>query len=384
MSEADTPTAPLRVSYSTAAATRECEQKYVYRYIERLRPIVEDATPLHLGSVLHTYLEHYYRGVMESSQDRRRTSAASVAAGLTEAHEQALLAASDEHSKELAQLSKLAANLDQMELAQSLLEIIPRALILARAYHRVHADDVRRHEVLLVEEKFVFPVKDGVVLPGRIDLVTRDRQTGQVILWEHKTAKRIPRQETRLSDLQTFLYNIVLEDLKGMRADAVLWDYIQTIPPKPPAILKDGTISKSTHQVTTVELYVQALKDNAEALAEKNLGPADYVEAVEAVRARERETMFVRYEMPVLGREDILLRDYIRTVNHIERLNADPSSAVRNIGFTCNFCPFAQLCRTVLTGGNEESDRNQYYKVEPPHPEETVSEMEGDLFDGIT
>lgn len=367
--------APLRVSYSTVQTVRDCEQKYVYRYIDRLSPVLEDATPLHLGTAVHTYLEVYY-GLLKTGQ----TPAL--------AHTTALEMTGDKHTKELHDLAKLAAELSQDELARSLLEIVPRALTLAKVYHRVHEDDIRRHEILLVEEKFLYPVKEGVVLPGRIDLVTRDRTTKEVILWEHKTAKRIPRVESRLGDLQTFLYNLVLEEEHGLHADVILWDYIQTVPPKPPKLLKDGTLSKASDQVTTVELYVKALRDNREALEERGQTFEDYRGAIEAVRERERRTMTTRYELPVVGREDVLLADYLRSVEHIEALNKHPDQAVRNIGWACNFCPFDKLCRTVLTGGNEDSDRRHFYTVEPERKPEALAtvppdDSREDVFDGI-
>lgn len=374
---ATTTAPPLRVSYSTAVTARECEQKYVYRYIDRLKPVLDDATPLHLGTAVHTYLEQYWLGLQaERPPDK--------------SHARAKEFAHAEHEHELYQLSKVAAGLGQDDLARSLLEIVPRAMVLADVYHRVHADDIREHEVLRVEDKFVYPVKEGVVLPGRVDLMTKHRRTGDVYLWEHKTAKRIPRSDTRLSDLQTFLYNMVMEELHGLRADVIMWDYIQTIPPSPPTVLKNGTLSMASNQVTTVEMYVQALKDNRKGIEAKGQTMADYKDAIEAVRKRERETMLVRYELPVLGREDVLLHDYLTTVDDIQRLNADPSKAVRNIGFLCNFCPFSELCKTVLTGGNEESDRKSMFVVEPPRKEEPLSAVadslptnEGDPFDGI-
>lgn len=366
----------LRVSYSTVQTVRDCEQKYVYKYIDRLAPVVEDATPLYLGTVIHTYLEKYYRQLKGAKQP-----------DVDAAHVKALLQTVEQHDFEMAKLSKTAASIGADDLAKDLLQIVPRALTLAKVYHRVHRDDIRRHEVVMVEEKFVYPVKEypgelEVVLPGRIDLVTRDRQTGQHILWEHKTTKRVPRQDSRLSDLQTFLYNVVLEGLYGIRADVIMWDYIQTIPPKQPALLKKAPwISQAANQITTVELYVEALRDNKKLLAEHGLGPVDFKDAVELVRERERGTMMIRYELPVLGREDVLLQDYLTTVEHIEVLNQDPSRAVRNIGFLCTFCPFAELCKTVLTGGDETSDRNAHFVTQPEHPNAVAERQEINLED---
>ncbi len=351
-----TDTPELRASNSTILDWRDCEQRYWYRYVKRLQPKVEDAAPLHLGRVLHTYLERYYAGLKAGEPP-------------DEAHGLALAEILTMYEGELNQLSDLAAAAGQEDLARELADLVPRATILAIAYYRVHGlEDAERHEVLYTEVKFDVPVKDGVVLPGRIDLVTRDRTTGDLVLWEHKSTKRIPRQQRRLCDLQTLLYHVALEIMSGDKADRVLWNYINTAPPHAPKLLKKAPwISQAKDQCTTAELYVKALRDNAELLEEKGLGADDFVEAVANVRERERVTMFPRFEMPVLARADVVLRDYLSTVVAIERAHADPDFIpVRNVGYDCDWCPFGPLCAAVITGGSEKREIKKRFTVKPP------------------
>ena len=333
---------PLRVSYSAAKAWRKCQQLYTYRYIERLQPKIRDSAP-ELGTVLHGYFDIYYSTMKNG----------------THALASHVIASKDlaKRGREVRKLAKTAAMLGADNVARGLRAIVPNALVLAQAYHRVHKDADAKHQVLLVEEEFEVPVKSGIVLPGRIDLVT---QTGKDIwLWEHKTTGSIPENSYRFSDLQTLLYSVAVEELLGKPVNGVIWNYVRTTPPHPPALLKNGTLSTAKNQVTTLDQFLATIKENGLSLA----GYAPYLRSIEH---RERRDMFPRYQLPILGSPKILLRDYVATVQEIEAArNREKFRPVRNIDTHCGWCSFKPLCAAAVTGGTTRELKDRLFVEEP-------------------
>jgi len=113
-------------------------------------------------------------------------------------------------------------------------------------------------------------------LKGIIDLVLRDKTTGRILLIDYKTSFRSRSITELLYDQQLYLYVYLYHVCKKEPITNISIGII-TIPKEeigPPALLKNGTLSKNKNQNTTEELYLEAIKLN-------NLNKEDYLDILE-------------------------------------------------------------------------------------------------------
>ncbi len=336
-----------RISYSAIQDSRQCEQRYHYGYVERLRSKI-DAAPPALGRVLHNYLEYYYQNLKDGKRPKKAHRAA--------------MDKTEEQREDLKQLAWAASVAGENEIGQQLAAVLDFGLQLAETYYKVRGlDDATNHEILWVEEKIEIPLwEKGPILPGRVDLVTRNEH-GNIVIWEHKSTTSVPRQGRRLRDLQTAIYHAAIEELYDVEINQVIWNYLHTAPLSSPILLKgrkEPTLSTKQHMSCTVEMYELAI-------AEHGLDKADYEAYLEHLALREQETMFPRYELPILGVETVLLRDVIRTAEDIRtRYARSDFVPVKNITANCDWCPFVKLCEAEITGGDVEDVKRQRFKLQ--------------------
>lgn len=336
------PKKKLSVSYSATKTWQDCEQSYWYRYIIKITPKVKSAAP-ELGTLIHTYLDEFYRGRLP---ERAKM-------GVEALHITAMraLKRAGANAKRYAQL---ASDMGMDEDAKALAAIPQIARDLMRAYYRVHGQkDLKQHKIVLVEDMFELPVMKGVVLPGRIDLVTKDKNG--YWLWEHKSTGNIPRVDSRFRDLQTLVYAVALEELHGIKIAGIVWNYIHTRPPHEPRLLKNGTLSMAK-ATTTCELVRAASKRHKQDVSQSYL---------RKVEAQERNEMFQRFTLPVSASENILMRDYVHTVEDIRAVRADKDYVpIRNISTQCNWCSYVKLCQAVILGGDTDVLMRKYFTHE--------------------
>lgn len=327
-------TTPLRASYSSIQDWRKCEQLYAYRHIDRIRPKVRYAAP-ELGTIIHEYFENYYKGAPTHLPD------------LQEWHKHVLDQLLKKHTPNLRSLASLAENLGAEEEAKSLLAIPVTAKRLLNAYFRVRgADDAKRHKIEAVELDFELEVSPGIVLPGKIDMVTKTRDG--YWLWEHKTTGNVPSQGHRFRDLQTLIYKVAVEEVLGHKVSGVVWNYVKTTPPQPPKLLQRGGLSMAKGMTTTRGLYLGAIKK-----AELDITP--YRPFLRQIEKQERETMFPRFTLPLVQAENILLRDYVSTVQQVQEARSKKDfTPVRTVDMGCSWCSYNKLCQAEIVGGSTD------------------------------
>lgn len=350
---------PVRVSYSAVQTIRECEQRYFYAYVKKLKPKVERPA-LELGSMIHAYFDSYYGALINPA------SKVSVKS-LNSLHSQCLDKLNRLYGKKLRGLADLARSASLDDVAAEYAAMPKMVESLARAYHRVHGlNDIRQHQIVAVEQFFELPAAPNIVLPGKIDMITRTREG--YWLWEHKTTGNVPEKGTRFRDLQTLLYAVAVEELHGIKLCGIVWNFVRTKPPHPPAALQKGGISVAKDQVTTKELVL-------EALLKYGLATKEYSAFLQEVQRRERMVMFPRFSLPIVQQESVLLRDYLQTAARIEYIGTnDDYPPVRSIGISCDWCPFVKLCQAVITGGDEDDLRRRHFL-----PQRDEEEKGGDL-----
>ena len=358
---------PLRTSFSSVTTWRECEQKYHYSYIDKLRPRVDRGPPT-LGRMLHRYIEVFMSGAKKGASPKRARRF----------HVNAVDVVVSEYAEELQGMAWTAESMDADETAAELRRLMPTFKLLSVAYYRNRGkSDFATHKPLLIEEHVEMPVTDGIILPGVIDMVT-EGEDGRIYLWEHKSTKNIPRAGRRFKDLQTLLYAVVLEEKYNLVPDEVIWNYIRTKEPIAPQILKDGTVTKRNDLDTLTELYLKSIADAGE-------DRADYADVLERIREQEQTRFFPRFQVPRIAVEDILLRDFARTAVDIKRARDNSEFIpVRNISPNCDWCDYAKLCEAAIIGGDDEDIKRRLFKLpkEEQHDDSDSAE-EDELLESV-
>lgn len=337
-------------SLSSIQTWRHCQQAYYYKYIAGIKKRDRYAAPT-LGSMLHEYLAAYYRGV-QSALEPQTIHAASVSL------------VNEKYLPQINAYIQTAFTAGDADTARELAAVPDTFERIAQRYYIVHGkDDAQKYEILTVEREIGAPILDGYhTVPGIVDLVTRDRQTGRVHLWEHKSSKTIPDQSVRLQNLQVMLYAALLRH-EGIEIDSVMWNYLRTKEPTIPDRLANGGLTKRSNIDTTWQTYLTAIVEN-------DLNPKDYEEVRARLEGREQTSYFPRVDQVIVAREDILLGDFLQDINTIletrQRWTENICRPVRNLSKACTWCDYAQLCETVLMGGDEEDVLALRYKVRPP------------------
>jgi hypothetical protein len=266
---------------------------------------------------------------------------------------------------------------DEQELGRDLLDLVPRARRITAHYYSVRGrDDHKQHKPLYIEHYINHPLYGDHTAPCIIDLVTQEKATGRVLLWEHKSTGDVPQQGRRLRDLQTLLNAVLLEEAEGVHVDGIVWNYLRTKEPMVPEPLQRGGLTRRRDIDTTWQVYARAVKDS-------KLNLADYKEMRERLDGRELTVFFPRIELPVLQSESVLLGDLIQTAKDIERATmeweeggSDPfSRPVRSISPQCDWCSMRRLCEAVIIGGEgaDEELKSRLFKVKERRGEYAAS-----------
>lgn len=330
----------FRVSLSAFQTWQRCEQRYYFSYVRRLRTR-EVALPPTLGRMLHEYFESYYKAVKFGMSPR-------------DAHLQAGLEVSNKFIPEINSYTNTALLTGNQELAKSIQDLPSKMGRLTQRYFEVRGlPDAERYEILYVEESLKMPIWPGIVSAGVADLVTLDRETQRLNLWEHKSTENVPQNAVRLRDFQTMLYGTKLKWLHKMEVDSIIWNYVRTKEPEVPEVLKSGQLTKRKNLDTTWEMYVVTAMNNGE-------DPFDprYYEMKEYLDDREETVYFPRYENVIVVDEAALMNDYIEEAQRMRQARADwekgVSRPVKTIMRDCDYCEYFKICQAALTGGDEE------------------------------
>lgn len=333
----------VRISYSAVNDWRACPQRYHYRYVDGLRPKVEDSAPT-LGRILHHYMAEFYTCQQEKT-------------GAQQAHIAALEAVDDKFEDELEGLAFAAQAAEQPELAQTFVDMPGKAKRIAQRYLVTRGlYDYQSQTILHVEVRIEYPLdENGLTTACVIDLITED-DTG-TWLWEHKTTGNVPEPRIRLKDLQTTLYVAIAEEALGVKIDGIRWNYLRTKEPTTPDLLRNGTLTRRSNLDSDWPTYLEAVKENG-------LEPDEYEEVRLRLLDKEESVFFPRYEVPLVQNEGLLLRDFIITARQIDTVYGSGGmfTPVRNVGFNCNFCPFEKLCRAKIMGGDEDELIKRHFK----------------------
>lgn len=321
----------FEVHQSTLKCWRRCKRQYFYKYVQNLQKR-RKVGPAIRGTIVHNMLENDANG----------------ADAWAPLHEK----------KEEVAKEKLFP-----EEKQAYAEIFDEIERLMTAYLKWYRKDplkpIKNPKTgLLAEHKFEAMLTPSIVLAGKIDRVSKDRN-GDTWLQDHKTHKRLPSEGSKYSDIQSALYCWVMPQIGFKKPTGVCWDYIRWKAPAIPQLLKSGEMSRRDAD-TTWDVYRQTLISN-------NLNPADYADMEEKLAGKEHD-FFQRSYLPVNAVIlDTLLDEARTTAREIKRKGGVDTT--RTTDRHCDWCDYYNLCQAELRGHDADFIRKHDYE-EKKHEEE--------------
>lgn len=194
------------------------------------------------------------------------------------------------------------------------------------------------------------------LLSGKIDVVGFRKGKKRPSIMDHKNL--ISAHDSRALDLDDQLtgYCYIYWRLEDIVPFEAVYNVLVKDPPKPPRILKDGSLSKDKSQRTTYDLYLEAIKEHG-------LKRGDYAEILGYLRDKGWSQFFRREGVQrsveeLVNFEQRLYYEY----QDMQRAIEDPGYAYPNPGQrTCPGCKMMALCQAMEEGGDPEYIRESMY-----------------------
>ncbi|MFC1710589.1 RecB family exonuclease [Nanoarchaeota archaeon] len=184
----------------------QCRLKYKFRYIDKIKPEIEQTIEMHLGKMVHNTLEWVYLRVREGTIPT-----------LDEVIEYYALDWKETYKPEFVIVN------DSMN-AKDYLEKGVEYLINYYTKHQPFDDNT-----LDVEKRIIFNLdQDGKYkILGFIDRLVYNLEKSQYEVHDYKTSASMPRQEDIDNDRQLAFYSIAIKEEQGYEEEVILvWHYL--------------------------------------------------------------------------------------------------------------------------------------------------------------
>lgn len=210
-------------------------------------------------------------------------------------------------------------------------------------------------EILGIDWK---PLPGRPLLSGKIDVVGFRKGEPAPTIVDHKNLSTAHASRALDLDDQLTGYSYLYWRLRDVIPYRSVYNVLVKDPPKPPRILKDGSLSKDKSQRTTYDLYLAAIEENG-------LTRGDYAEILGFLHDKGWSQFFLREE--VQRNEQELLNFHDRLFYEYK----DMRRALKDEGFmypnpsqrTCPFCQMVPLCQSMEEGGDAEFIEETMYDV---------------------
>lgn len=221
-------------SHSKLATFQQCRQKYKFRYVDEI-PTPIRSIELHLGTTVHSALEHLYacsgQGQLFSSDD--------FLAYFQQKWDEGF-------SPELRIVRSGTTAQTYLDMGRKML---------AAYYQTFHP--FTQSATLEMEEKFQFPISEQHEIRGIIDRLSRNKN-GTLEIHDYKTSRRLPNPAQVNNDVQLALYEIAIRHRWPETGNiSLIWHYL--------AFNKEIKITKTAHQLETVKRNALGLIQRIEA-----------------------------------------------------------------------------------------------------------------------
>lgn len=333
------------LSYSQVKKYRDCRYDWYHHYHEGLRLKEIDDTRLTIGTLGHRGLETAFRmHALGNFQDEE----------IKECMASAIEEQAEEYIEELTKGQELPE-----ELASELEESIELAIVCSmRAIDWLNLErwevvTVGGHPLIeheLVDEGFRVGKFEGFI--GYVDVVLREKATGNVFLLDHKFRKSFKSHEEEETSEQFPIYQRLLEKF-GVELSGIATFQIRTAVPAVPEMTKKGSLSKK-RIITDWDTYLSAIHACG-------FNPADY----EGVREWAEKNEFQRLTKQYCGEAQVA-NVWKGIEITAEEMSRDDLPIYRNLrtGFAgCHNCRMRELCLAELRGADTTWIRNNRYRL---------------------
>ena len=302
----------MKISQSKLKTFRRCPKQYEYKYIEGLEPI-RKSVPLALGNWIHSLLESHYKG-----EDWLETYGDLV-------HKfNGLLGEEKEHYGDLPGIAARLMN----------------------GYTDFWEEEDKNLEVISVEEDFEVSITGGLLFKFKPDMIVRDKRTGIVSCWDHKSNKALPNTEWRNTDIQSTLYLWALNEM-DIHVDQFVFNYIRTKPPTVPRMTKAGRMSKVKIETDYPTLKTFIEENDLE--IDSNL--QTWLDNLKATSTFYKRVTIAKPELLT----NTMIDELYSTATVINFMDSkDDLSYYRVLNKACDWdCSFQDLCNADLMGSPE-------------------------------
>lgn len=193
-------------SHSKLSTFEQCPLKYKYKYIDKLKPLIENTIEAHLGSAVHDTLEWLYNSVKEKPN-------------IVPSIEQIITYYADawqkSYSKNILIVKKELSSKDYFN----------KGVEFLINYYTKHFPF--KDGTIECEKRIVIELNSDVKLQGYIDRLVYNSETEEYEIHDYKTANTLPTQEKIENDRQLALYSVAIKELFGQDKEVCLiWHYL--------------------------------------------------------------------------------------------------------------------------------------------------------------
>lgn len=204
-----------------------------------------------------------------------------------------------------------------------------------------------------VEFEVPIPYMPDVVYQGRIDLIVEDDYG--YWLYDHKTTAQFGATEWLGLDDQCSSYAWAIKKMLGLEVRGVVYNELRKKAPKPPKVLRDGTLSVNKMQDTTYETYLNAIRMGG--FSEKA-----YADMLAYLKANPKE--FVRRTRVLFRPETLDIVERRIKMEAAEMLD-HPAIYPTPSRFNCNGCSFFAPCLALHEGRDYVAILDEGYERRP-------------------
>jgi len=190
-------------SHSRLSTFEQCPLKFRYRYIDKIKPDIEQTIEAHLGSAVHSTLEWVYKNIKNKVPT------------IDEIITYYSITWQDEFSEEILIVKK---NLTAKDYFNKGIQF------LADYYSKYHPFE---DGTIACEKRILITLDENTKLQGFIDRIVKNIANGEYEVHDYKTANMLPTQEAMDKDRQLALYSIAIKEIYGKDKEVTLvWHYL--------------------------------------------------------------------------------------------------------------------------------------------------------------
>lgn len=297
----------MKLSYSNFATFRQCPKKWYYAYVEMLEE--KRSENLLLGSLFHTAIEKLYKG--EDPSDTYKE------------YNDAVLS------------NELSTDLDLLE-------------TVANLYTTYYAKKDSKEKILSIEKEMKLEWENDDYIVGLADRVVEDQ--GLVVVRDTKTTKNALKYtpNTVRYNPQLLLYAAMVEELEGIKVDAIEIDEVRLAHLQKPQINKNGkpTADKNKLGLVTYQTYYNTLVDMGLEDDDAYQGILDYLKKrghplFKRVRIQIHDDVIVNQNINELYSSYQTMKMYLQSQ---EGGSEETLVFPRHRSRLCDWCAYQDLC----------------------------------------